>query len=356
MAQELEDEIARLADAGTTVTKLSVAGYSLGGLIARYCVGLLHARGLFERIAPVNFTAFASPFLGVRSPLPGFRGQFWNAFGSRTLSASGQQLFLIDTFRDTGRPLLSVLTDPESIFIKGLARFKNRALYANVQNDRSAPWFTTGVAAKDPYVDLSAVDMQFVAGYEPVVADPNTPLTPKSNPDRSLSGRFERGVSAATAAFPFYALTTLLWPVAVTGFLINAGYQTFQSGRRVRLHNEGKTFGMYRIPLMVEDALETIQAQAPHRHLTNGQSVAATKAVPEKEKREDPLANLPELDLLPEQFQMIEALDNVGFRKYPVLISLARHSHAAIVVRYKRDRLKEGFTVIKHWVDEEFEI
>ena len=307
-------------------------------------------------MAPINFTAFASPFLGVRSPLPGLRGRLWNAFGARTLSASGQQLFLVDAFRDTGRPLLSVLADPESIFMKGLARFKNRALYANVQNDRSAPWFTTGVAATDPYEDLSAVDMDFVAGYAPVVADPRRPVARKTHPDRTFAGRVRRGAAAAAGAFPYYALTTLLWPVAVTGFLLNAGYQTIQSGKRVRLHNEGQTFGMYRIPLMVQDALESIQAQAPYRHLTGGASATAAPAAPEKEKRKDPLAGFAVLDLLPEQFRMIEALDDLGFRKYPVLISLARHSHAAIVVRYKRDRLREGFVVIKHWVDEEFEL
>lgn len=53
----------------------------------------------------------------------------WNVLGARTLSASGRQLFTIDKFRDTERPLLEVLADPESIFIKGLAKFERRTLY-----------------------------------------------------------------------------------------------------------------------------------------------------------------------------------------------------------------------------------
>jgi hypothetical protein len=30
-----------------------MVGYSLGGLIARYAIGLLHHRGIFDRIQPV---------------------------------------------------------------------------------------------------------------------------------------------------------------------------------------------------------------------------------------------------------------------------------------------------------------
>ena len=56
----------------------------------------------------------------------------WNVFGARTLSASGRQLFTIDRFRETGRPLLEVLADTSSIFIKGLAKFERRTLYASV--------------------------------------------------------------------------------------------------------------------------------------------------------------------------------------------------------------------------------
>ena len=67
MAQEIEEELERLQHGGSKVTKLSVVGYSLGGLIARYSVGLLYSRGWFAGgLQPVNFTAFASPFLGVR--------------------------------------------------------------------------------------------------------------------------------------------------------------------------------------------------------------------------------------------------------------------------------------------------
>jgi hypothetical protein len=54
-----------------------------------------------------------------------------------------------DNFRDTGKPLLEVLADPESIFIKGLVKFERRTLYTNIVNDRSAVYYTTGISKID---------------------------------------------------------------------------------------------------------------------------------------------------------------------------------------------------------------
>lgn len=50
---EIEDEIEKLAREGQTIKKLSVVGYSLGGLVGRYAVGLLESKGMFEKITPV---------------------------------------------------------------------------------------------------------------------------------------------------------------------------------------------------------------------------------------------------------------------------------------------------------------
>jgi dienelactone hydrolase len=53
VAEEVERKLEELAEAGHDVTKISVVGYSLGGLIARYAIGLLFHRGIFEKIQPV---------------------------------------------------------------------------------------------------------------------------------------------------------------------------------------------------------------------------------------------------------------------------------------------------------------
>ena len=53
VCQEIEEKIEKLAKAGQTVTRLSIVGYSLGGLVARYAIGLLDSKGMFKDIQPV---------------------------------------------------------------------------------------------------------------------------------------------------------------------------------------------------------------------------------------------------------------------------------------------------------------
>lgn len=53
VCQEIEEEIEKLARAGQAITKISICGYSLGGLVSRYAVGLLYSKGFFEKIKPV---------------------------------------------------------------------------------------------------------------------------------------------------------------------------------------------------------------------------------------------------------------------------------------------------------------
>jgi predicted esterase len=53
VCQEIEEEIEKLAADGQEIKRLSMVGYSLGGLVARYAVGLLDSKGFFEKIKPV---------------------------------------------------------------------------------------------------------------------------------------------------------------------------------------------------------------------------------------------------------------------------------------------------------------
>jgi len=50
---EIEEELDNIHKRGGKITKLSIAGYSLGGLVARYAVGLLYAKGVLDQIEPM---------------------------------------------------------------------------------------------------------------------------------------------------------------------------------------------------------------------------------------------------------------------------------------------------------------
>lgn len=198
------------------------------------------------------------------------------------MSASGRQLFTIDRFRDTGKPLLEVLADPESIFIKGLAKFERRTLYSNIVNDRSAVYYTTGVSRIDPFTDLDNVKLNYLKGYDDVILDPDVPVGP-NDPEESVStfyGRFIKNSQTTVGRIPFLLAMVLFIPVGVIAFLINSGVQSVRSGRRIRLHEKGLAGiqpGNYRVPLLitgmreaVEDVYENLNSAQSNEYLVSG--------------------------------------------------------------------------------------
>lgn len=379
VANEIETYVEDLRKNGKHVKKLSIVGYSLGGLVARYVIGLLCSKGFFERIRPLNFTTFAAPHLGVRTPILGVQSKLWNFLGSSTLSVSGRQLFLIDRFKETGMPLIAVLAESDSVFIRALRMFKNRVLYANCINDRSAPYYTTSISMTDPFQDLDSITMNYLPGYAPNILDPKKPISLKPLKDQPpLISRIATSTQTLLPQLPLFALLTVLIPVGSLVFLINSGIQSVRSSNRIRLHEEGKSgsvFGSYKIPLMVENAratmetaIENVSPTKEYSHTDTSRALGAEagagpKAMSPKGRDYDykndqmnQIDGFPTMELSPEQFSMIKGLDEVGFKKYRVHIHKVRHSHAAIVVRTTRRSFDEGKVVMSHWLEEEFEI
>jgi hypothetical protein len=409
VTQEIEQTLEEFARRGQVIKKLSITGYSLGGLVARYAIGLLYHKGWFDRLEPVNFTTFVTPHLGVRTPLLGFHNHLWNVLGARTLSMSGRQLFMIDTFRDTGKPILAVLAEPNSTFIKALAKFKHRSLYTNIVNDRSAVFYTTGISRIDPFVDLNAVKVNFLEGYDPIIVDGENPVSPKDNsPLPGFHQRLAGGTKTLLSRVPLVLFLFILVPIGTVLFLLNSGVQSVRSRRRIQLHREGKAginVEEYKIPLMVElahdvrraaeDIFENInhtqsseylpagseelaQPESPllspkHKHTQSMSSITEEKLPLSKgndEVDDDDAATetnessaliqkrqmeFPTLALTAHQFAMIQALDDVGWKKHPVWIHNVRHSHAAIIVRMNRKSFDEGKIVVGHWLSQ-FEV
>uniref|UniRef100_A0A0B7K6J0 DUF676 domain-containing protein n=1 Tax=Bionectria ochroleuca TaxID=29856 RepID=A0A0B7K6J0_BIOOC len=366
---EIEEEMKAIESNGGKITKLSVVGYSLGGLVSRYAVGLLYAKGILDKVECMNFTTFASPHLGVRTPLKGWHNHIWNVLGARTLSMSGRQLFTIDDFRGTGRPLLSVLADPSSIFMSGLRKFKRRTLYNNVVNDRSAVYYTTGIHKTDPFTNLENIKVKYVKGYENVILDPVNPVTPHLKPRAplSVSSITESGM-VWLRSVPFLLAVAVVVPIGVVGYLLNSVVQNVRSAGRIKQHESGEggiNVEDYRFPLLIkeireemEHAFETLNSSQNQEYLASGDEDNAGMAVEQRTRmareRRLSLPAQPTLALTPAQFEMVDGLNSLGWRKYAVWIHKARHSHAVIILRMERKGFDEGHIVLKHFVDEEF--
>ncbi|KAI1739020.1 putative serine esterase-domain-containing protein [Xylaria scruposa] len=368
---EIEEEIEAIRRKGGNITKLSIVGYSLGGLVARYAIGLLYAKGVLDQIDPINFTTFATPHLGVRAPLRGWYDTVWNGLGVKTLSESGRQLFIVDEFRDTDRPLLSILADPGSIFIMGLKKFKRRTLYSNIINDKTVSHYTSMMTATDPYTDVTKIKANYAKGYEDVVLDREHPvsLLPPKDPKSTISSVVDDGVSYIKNG-PYMLALAIFLPIGITAFLLNAVIQTARSSRRIQLHETGKAgiqIEKYRMPLWmkeiqgtVEDVYENLNNSQKQAYLTASEDEGFDNALNHTEsditdlESQQSQPRLPTLALAPCQFDMITSLDSVGWRKYPIWIKKVRHSHAAIIVRTDKSSFSEGLVVLKHWLDKEF--
>jgi poly(3-hydroxyalkanoate) synthetase len=75
VASEVEQRLEELVKDGHDIKKISVIGYSLGGLVARFAIGLLYSRGVFEKIQPVvchldGKPASSTDFYRISLPLP----------------------------------------------------------------------------------------------------------------------------------------------------------------------------------------------------------------------------------------------------------------------------------------------
>ena len=112
------------------MTRFSITGYSLGGLVARYTVGILYHRDFFKTIIPVNFTTIATPHLGLLR-YPTWTSSLFNFLGPMFLARTGTQFYAKDTFGNTGKPLVEIMAGKRSVFFKGLASFSRVVIYGN---------------------------------------------------------------------------------------------------------------------------------------------------------------------------------------------------------------------------------
>lgn len=159
----LEIEILK-KESNITVSKFSIVGYSLGGLISRYIIGELNEVGFFDQVEPFFFTTFATPHLGVKfftNPL----APVLNFLGSNLIGKSGNDLFLKSE-------IVPKLSDPDEVYFKALKLFKQRYLLCNVRHDRTVAFYTSFITNHSPFENWDRVKLQFLNGIPEIkVAD-----------------------------------------------------------------------------------------------------------------------------------------------------------------------------------------
>lgn len=109
---QVEQKVEQIETGGDKVIKFSIAGYSLGGLVARYAIGYvtplslpvsfteriirsLHQRRFFDNVEPVNFNTFATPHIGLLR-YSTFFSRVTNTMGPILLSRTGEQFYAVE--------------------------------------------------------------------------------------------------------------------------------------------------------------------------------------------------------------------------------------------------------------------
>lgn len=155
--KELEEFILNKCNEGIVFTQLSIVGYSLGGLCARYLIGILNREGFLDQIQPMTFTTFATPHVGSTFLNKSLSTKVLNFLGSNVLGTSGRDLF------GNGSTILEDMADPAQEYFQGLKKFKHLMLFANSVHDRTVPFFTAFITEKDPFQDQGLVDEVYFA-------------------------------------------------------------------------------------------------------------------------------------------------------------------------------------------------
>lgn len=378
VAEEIRQKTADLEKEGRKVTRFSVTGYSLGGLVARYVIGVLHQSKFFETVQPVNFNTLTTPHIGI----PRFSSTFSSisAFlGPKLLSRSGEQFFCVDKWSPRGRPLIEVLADPDRIFYQALLLFPNIRIYANAINDLTVPYVTSSISAEDPFgeYEKNGIKIDFDEKYKNVIksysvpplssvtaAEPRSWFSTIRNSRPLLPPLFQRNFPLNLA---IYTLLPILFPTFICLALIRLSFQSHQSRGRLRhLEADSARDKLIHIIGKLESELESVAVDlyddpagtpksaspipgADSADKTN--SAAPTKGK-EKKSRSKPPPYQPLLT--PGQLQCIENLNKIPqLKKERAFFEGVRNSHAIIVCRDPKlfKHHLEGEGVLRHWAD-----
>ncbi|KAG6807868.1 hypothetical protein H0H92_006163 [Tricholoma furcatifolium] len=363
VAKEVLDRVAELEKDGRTVSKFSVTGYSLGGLVARYVVGILHQRGFFENVVPVNFNTVATPHIGLPR-YPSLFSALTSSLGPKLLSRTGEQFYLADKWSATGQPLIEVMADPGRVFYQALQRFQQMRIYANAVQDITVPYVTSAIEIEDPFAlhEKNGLEVEFEEEYHGLIknyAIPAIPPVPTPKPV-ILSGEWFRTRKGLLLPLPLqkpfplniavYTFLPVLVPAVISLVLLRFSLETQSSRARIRLMEADKTNTEKLIDILAEleqegeDAvMQLLSDDAPE--LEQGESASVvTKSETNKRNPEQPI-------LTPLQVKIAGWLNQLPLQKKLAFFPDVMNSHAMIVSRdVKQFQFhRRGEAVIRHW-------
>jgi len=206
------------------ISQISFIGYSAGGLINRYCIGLLQTESFFDKVEPVHFITIATPHLGTRVTSRTFSGRFFNRLMEIAVpiyaGRSGCQMLLIDNHDSDREPLLVNLAGADSPYIAGLARFPHKYVYSNINNDNTVPYSTSSLSYSNKWKGSGAgAKGSNVLGYRHIRGCERIDLEYSPFQDQLATQRKMEEFSCGNALYTFL-LTVFLCPLVALQLLL----------------------------------------------------------------------------------------------------------------------------------------
>ncbi|KAJ3515181.1 hypothetical protein NLJ89_g1925 [Agrocybe chaxingu] len=359
VASEVLETVKTLESEGQRVTRFSMTGYSLGGLIARYCIGVLHSKGFFDKIEPINFNTIATPHCGLPR-YPSFFSTLSSALGPKLLSRTGEQFYCVDKWSPKGRPLLVVMADPERIFHQALAKFKHIRVYANAVNDITVPYVTAAIETSDPFAeaDTNGIDINLKEKYNCVIDTYAVPDVPPPKPPKPviLTRQWFKSLAPTRPLvppflqfkFPFnvllYSLLPILIPTFVSLALMRFLLASHHSRKRVKeLELEVHTSGQQKLQHILAE-LEREMEEAVVEFIDNPDPSPTYQS--EDSKKAHPI-------ITPTHQRIASWLNTLPIKKELGFFPTVANSHGMIICRdvkrFEVHKLGEG--VVRHWAD-----
>lgn len=405
--KRISDEIRQITKEISTekdkVTKFSIVGYSLGGLISRYAIGILYSNKYFDTIELINFVTFCTPHVGVLTPGSGLTVTLFNILAPFFLAHTGGQLFLKDTKSISIKenknhlPLLVWMTDSNSYFFKALKNFKSRSLYANIMNDKRTSWFTSSISDSDPFDSTNTLsgkdfELSYIDNYDPVVIDYSKPVLRAHQ--KVIQSQDTEGVTAPQGKVQKYfnwikifTKVLILSPLWFVWFTTNSLVERIKLNRRVSAFFRDTSNNMIHLYDMINEDISTgidedlkednLIEDMPffnkgkknnslldnfeidiNNHVTDHTDNFMENvfdALNDNELDDDLRSNENKLNLTTYQKQIITLLNSLQWKKFPIVIRKTKFAHACAIVRPSDENFEEGKIVVSHFVEENFQ-
>jgi hypothetical protein len=372
VVKEIKEVQETIAQQAKYVARLSIIGYSLGGLVARCVIGLLESQRFFAKVQARQVITIATPHIG-SPPGSGAFGRLVSYVGARLLSRTGEQLYAADqgwqSANETAKiGLLECMARPDSIFIRGLRRFEKVHFYANAVNDVTVPFRTGCIEEWDPFVEFGdRMDVKVLPDApiitEIVVGQPR----PKTLSSYLPTVPFFFNPRRIPLGFPYNYLVVLGSPILIPVFTVRVLVKLSGDSKKSRLRIADLERGWE----IGEDGQESridrlVRGTLLGREAGDGDDLAEGTPSPNSSKlpwhspwpyEADRPASEKQPDLLLAQKTMVRNLNNADI--IPRLTKVwayypdVTNAHAIIVARtLSVEPHKRGLPVIKHIVDD----